>query len=107
MGRILRILGIILGLIIVLLVILVGYIFVASNAKINTSYEVSGISIDIPDDEDSVAEGERIFLSRSCADCHTEDGGGNPTWLDDPALGTFGTANLTSGEGGVGQTYEA
>ena len=105
MGKILRIIGAIVALIVILLIVLVGYIFMTSNSKINTVYDVEPISIEVPDDEETLAEGERLFVSRGCADCHAEDGGGIAVWLDDPALGTFGSANLTSGEGGIGQTY--
>lgn len=103
----LRIVGIIVGFIVIVLVILVAYILVTSNEKINTVYEVEGISIDIPTGEEALAEGKRIFLSRRCADCHSRDGGGNPTYIDSPIFAAVGSANLTSGEGGVGQTYDA
>lgn len=107
MNRILRIIGGLVALIIIVLVILVGYIFISSDNKMNTVYQVEALSLDIPTDESSLVEGERIFLSRRCGDCHGIDGGGDPTMADDPAFGTFGSANLTSGEGGLGQTYVA
>lgn len=106
MRNILRIIGLILVIIVVLLVLVVGFVFAQSNSKLNQTWEVDVASLDIPTDEEALLEGERIFISRGCADCHTESGGG-ANFIDDPAMGVISASNLTSGEGGVGQTYTA
>lgn len=106
MKRILRIVGIIVAVVVVLLLVVAGYIFFQSNAKINNVYEVNPITLELPDDEESLVEGERIFRSRGCGDCHTADGGGDPAFIDDPALGSFGATNLTRGAGGYDYTAE-
>lgn len=48
----------------------------------------------IPTDAASIAEGERLFHARGCAECHGEDAGGR-VMIDDPALGRLVSANLT------------
>ncbi len=49
----------------------------------------------IPTDAASIAEGDRLFDARGCSDCHGEDAGGLVR-IDDPALGRFVSANLTT-----------
>lgn len=52
----------------------------------------------------SVARGEHL-ATVLCKECHGDDLGGNPAFLDDPVIGTFVTPNLTTGEGGLGQEF--
>jgi mono/diheme cytochrome c family protein len=106
MKRLLRIIGIILIVIIILLAAVVGYVFAQSNAFLAKTYEVETVTIDIPTDEASITEGERIYMSRGCGGCHGGDAGGNPTFIDSPALGTIGAKNLTRGAGGYEYTAE-
>jgi mono/diheme cytochrome c family protein len=106
MKRALRIIGITVIILIVALLAAVGYVFAQSNAKLGKVYDVETITLDIPTDEASIAEGERIFISRGCAGCHTADAGGNPTFIDVPILGTIGSANLTRGTAGYEYTAE-
>jgi len=51
-----------------------------------------------------VAEAERLFRSRGCADCHGLAGDGRQ-FMDDPDMGAFIGANITSGAGGLPSTY--
>ena len=106
MNRILRIIGIVIGILLILPVIGIVVVFVQSNAKMNQTWDVEVVSVDVPDepDEEMLAEGERLFLSRGCGDCHGENGSGT-IFFDDPAIGIVPAPNLTSGEGGVGQFY--
>ncbi len=105
MKRVLKILGIILVVLLVFIVIAGVGIFLASNSKLAKTYNVEVALIDIPSDEESLAEGERLFKSRGCTDCHEKDAGGH-VMIDDPAMGKIAAPNLTSGEGGVGADYE-
>jgi len=106
MNRTIRIVGILLIIIIALIGIFVGFVFAQSNAKLNQTWDVEVISVGLDNvDEAMLAEGERLFMSRGCGDCHGENGGGTIV-ANNPALGTIAASNLTSGEGGVGQFYE-
>lgn len=51
-----------------------------------------------------VAEAERLFRSRGCADCHGLTGEGRQ-FVDDPDMGTYIGANITSGAGGLPSTF--
>ena len=57
MNRILRIIGIIVGILVVLLVIGVVAVFIQSNAKINQTWDVTVVSVDVPDDPDEAMLG--------------------------------------------------
>ncbi len=106
MRRVLTIIGVILLVIVVLLAIAVGVVFAQSNAKLAQTYEVPEIAeIEIPTDDESLVEGERLFTVYGCGGCHTATGEGY-VMIDDPALGRIVATNLTSGEGGVADNYE-
>jgi len=104
MKRLLQIVGLIIVGLIILLIVVIGFVFAQSNAKFNKIWEVDVASLDIVIDDDTLAEGERLFVTRGCGDCHSENGAGT-LFIDDPALGQIPAPNLTSGEGGVGQFY--
>ena len=64
-----------------------------SESRAAERYDVTPAAVAIPEGEDALAEGQRLYRSRGCADCHTEDGGGKVV-LDD-APGRFVGSNLT------------
>lgn len=77
--------------------------FVTGNSRINHVYALPAESITVDANPESIANGKHL-VQVFCADCHGEDLGGT-VFLDDPMLGTIMAPNLTSGEGGIGQTY--
>jgi len=80
----------------VLLVILatgVGTVSCISDSRIAERYEVDPEPVEVPTDEASLVEGERLYLSRGCGDCHAADGGGRVI-MDGPPGRVVG-ANLT------------
>lgn len=98
----LRWIAVILGVIVILAGAAFGGLVIASNNLLNKTYDVPEVaSIEIPTDEASLAEGERLFITRGCADCHGEDGAGRAT-IDAQPMGYLPSSNLTSGEGGIG-----
>jgi mono/diheme cytochrome c family protein len=89
--------GVLVGLLIVALAILYGM----GQARLTKKYNVPVQMVAIPTDEESLAEGKRIFQYRGCEACHGEDLQGL-VYLDNPAIGQVITPNLTSGKGGKG-----
>lgn len=79
-------------------------IYVASSLHLNKTYEIQPAAVTIPTGAAAVAEGRRQFLTHGCIDCHDMDGAGKLV-IEDPLLGTVIGANLTPGQGGVGQIY--
>ncbi|MFT3707443.1 MAG: c-type cytochrome [Archangium sp.] len=62
--------------------------------KANRHWDVQPVAVAIPTDDESRAEGARLFGARGCKKCHGADGAG-ALILDVPALGTVYGANLT------------
>lgn len=58
-------------------------------------------------DAGAVARGKRfVEVIGKCTDCHAANLQGQ-VMMDDPAFGTLAAANLTSGKGGVGASYQS
>lgn len=91
-------LGIFLAGFVGLVLLIVAGVYIASERRIEKTYDVAGKEIPLPTDAASIEEGERLATIRGCNDCHGADFGGK-LFLDDPMLGTVYTANLTSGAG--------
>jgi len=103
MKRILKVVGIIVGVLVLLLVI--GAVFV--NARGIPSYEVKAPDLDIEYTPERIAQGERL-VSMVCAECHRSKSGNILTGkklLDIPKeFGTAYSANITKDpDKGIGQ----
>lgn len=92
-------LGGLLGIIIVAAVIL----SIIGNARLRKTLDIQPEALSIPTDQASRERGEHL-VTVACSSCHGEDLSGQPL-LDDPAIGTIYSANLTSGQGGVGASH--
>jgi len=96
--------GIVLASLIGLLLITGAVLFLIGNARLNKSYDFPPSNIEVPTDTASIELG-RHRAEVLCQGCHGEDLGGVVGWFNDPSLGMIDSANLTSGEGGVGGEY--
>jgi len=96
--------GIVLGGVIGLVAIALGAVLVISNARLNQTVEVPAETFTAPTDEESIARGEHLVEVNGCNECHGPDLGGT-AFFNDPALAVIAAPNLTSGEGGAGQTF--
>ena len=101
MRIILKWLGIFLGGVAGLAAVALGAVYVASNARINTTYDIQAAAVRIPTDAEALAVGEHLAVTRGCTDCHLENLAGG-VFVDDPMLGTLYASNLTPGAGGMG-----
>ena len=95
--------GIILGSLIVVLAIAAYFIAGRAERELAARFTINVSTFSIPTDSASVDRGKHI--SASCWGCHGVDYSGKK-FFDDPAIGTFAAANLTSGKGGVGSTFK-
>lgn len=98
MKKFLKWLGIIVAVLVVVGLVAAAGVFIVSGSRLNKTYDAVVQPIAIPTDADSIAEGGRLITIRGCNGCHTPDLGGQ-VMIDDPALGTFSSTNLTSGAG--------
>ena len=101
MRRILKWAGIAVGVLVVGLVVALGVLYQVSNSHFSRRYAVTVQMPALPTDAASLAEGKRIYLSRGCVDCHGANLAGTVI-VDEPLAGSFAGANLTKGQGGVG-----
>lgn len=85
--------GIVLGSLVTLVTITAGILVAISISREGTRYEVAAAGLEIPTDAESIAEGERLWVSRGCGDCHGADGSGHVV-MDSPPARIVGT-NLT------------
>lgn len=93
MKRALKWVGIVGLVLVVLLVAGVATAYFTSSSAQDETYDVEVEPVEVPDDPEAVAEGERLYQYRGCIDCHGEDGGGKVV-MDAPPIKMVGT-NLT------------
>ena len=105
MKKVLRWLGLTLGVVVVLLAIAVGFMYVRSGQRLARTYEAASSGLVAPADSASLSEGSRLAVVWGCADCHTADFGGE-MFIDAPPFGRIPAPNLTAGVGGVGGAYD-
>ena len=106
MKKILKWVGIGLGSLIGLLLIVVAGLFISGSSRLNKTYDFPPSNITMPTDEASMEFGKHR-AEVLCQGCHGPDLGGIENWFNAGPLGTVDSANLTSGEGGVGQRYQS
>jgi len=104
MKRLLRWMGLTIASLIVLIAALLVVIYIAANHRISRHFEAQAVSVVVPTGSQAVAEGHRLFLARGCVDCHGQNLAGQ-VFVDDPAIGTYSGANLTTGKGGIGGKF--
>ncbi|HET9587333.1 MAG TPA: cytochrome c [Anaerolineales bacterium] len=102
--KVIRIIGILLGSLVGLILLTGIVLYFMGNARLNKKYDFPLSNITVLTDAASIEYGKQR-TEFFCTGCHGEDLGGVEGWLDLGALGTLDSANLTSGEGGVGREY--
>lgn len=103
MKRILKWIGITLGVVIGIVLVAFVAIIVVSNNRLNQTYEVTADYTLASADTADVAEGERIYTIY-CSSCHGDDATGD-AFFDDAVFGTLYSKNLTSGQNGIASQY--
>jgi len=103
--KVLKWIGIVVGALAGIIVIAAVVLTVLGNQRANRVYSVEVDSFEVPTDEASVAEGERLFKAYACTDCHGANGAGDTEFIPAPPFVVLGASNLTSGAGGIGSTY--
>ncbi len=99
--RVLRWIGIVVGILVGLVVLAVTGLYAVSSFKLNRSYTIPAETIAIPSDAATVERGRHLATAiGKCVACHGANLGGM-VFIEDPALGRFVAVNLTSGRGGM------
>ncbi len=104
--KILKVTGIVAG---VIVVIAAGYytkVYISTEKRMHTKYDVQVQAIHIDTDSAAISHGARLANVKGCTECHGADLGGK-VFVDDPALGLLIATNLTKGKGGLPADYGA
>jgi len=106
MKKVFKWIGIVLGSLVGLILVAVVVLYFMGNARLNKVYDFPSSNIVVPTDEASIEYGQHRAESL-CEGCHGKDLSGIENWFNAGPLGTIDSANLTSGEGGVGQEFKS
>ena len=105
MRRLLKWLGIVVGVLVFAVVGFIAYVYVASNRLMARTYSVQPPSVTIPTDPASIARGKYLAEKvAACTECHAADFGGKIV-DDNVPFGRLVSANLTRGRGGLPADY--
>ena len=104
MKKVFKWIGIVLGSLVGLILVAAFVLTMMGNARFNKTYDFPPSNLTIPTDAESIARGQH-FAKTLCEGCHGPDLSGIENWFDGGPLGTVDSANLTSGEGGVGKDF--
>jgi mono/diheme cytochrome c family protein len=111
MKKLLKWTGIIFGGLIVLTLLAGLALYPIGMKKLTKTYpNITVETVNIPTDADAIARGRHVATIWACTKCHGEDLSGkiitnDPITGTIPIFGTIPVSNLTSGKGGVSQSY--
>jgi cytochrome c553 len=104
MGKILKWVAIIMGVLIVLLLLAAGALILKTNSQLNKVHIVLAEKIVVPTDAASIERGN-LWVHSECTHCHGSDLAGK-VMIKDPMIGTIYSLNLTPGKGGAGEEFK-
>jgi cytochrome c553 len=102
MKRILKWVGLVLGILIVLLVVIVGALHFVGQSRLNTAPNVTVAAVPASTDEVALERGEHLAAISGCRECHAANLAGQE-FVNEAPIGYIPAPNLTPG--GVGATY--
>lgn len=102
MKRILKWVGLVLGILIVLLVVIVGALHFVGQSRLNTAPNVTVAAVPASTDEVALERGEHLATISGCRECHAANLAGQE-FVNEAPIGYIPAPNLTPG--GVGATY--
>lgn len=100
MKKFFKAIGLVLFLLTVAVTVSMLAVYSKSNTRFAQKFDLPLRPLSAQRSPKDVEEGKRLYISRGCPECHGEDLGGK-TFINDPAVGVFSGANLTSGKGGI------
>jgi hypothetical protein len=96
MKHLLRLTGVIPGTLVGLACIGYGIVYALSERVMRHVYEVPRVTLSVPTDAASIAEGRRMAVIRACfGGCHGKDGEGS-VLFDEPLIARLVAPNLTA-----------
>ena len=104
MKKIFRWVGIVLGSLVGLFLVAGVVLYFIGESRLNKTYDIPASNLTLPTDAASIAFGKHR-AEVLCEGCHGADLSGDDNWFKAPSLGRIASANLTSGEGGLGKDF--
>lgn len=104
MRNVLKWIGIVLGSLIGLILVAGVVLYFIGNGRLNKTYDFPPSNIVLPTDAESIESGKHR-AEVLCQGCHGTDLSGVENFFAGGPLGTIDSANLTSGEGGIGSEF--
>jgi mono/diheme cytochrome c family protein len=104
MRNVLKWIGIVLGSLVGLLLVAGVVLYFIGNARLNKTYDFPPSNVILPTDAASLEYGKHR-VEVLCQGCHAADLSGVENFFAGGPLGTIDSANLTSGEGGIGGEF--
>ena len=93
MRKVLKWIGIVLGVLVGLVVTAALVLYFIGGSNLNKTRQVQPPAVTIPSDEQAIARGQHM-VDVNCTSCHGDDLAGD-VLLEDPMVGTIYTANIT------------
>jgi mono/diheme cytochrome c family protein len=104
MKKVFKWIGIVLGSLVGLILVLAAVFYFMGNARLNKTYDFPPSNIVVPTDAASIEYGKHR-VETLCIGCHGEDLSGISPFVSVEPMFTLDSANLTSGEGGIGGEF--
>ena len=104
MKKVFKWIGIVFGALVGLILVLAAVFFFMGNSRLNKTYTFPSDNIAIPADAENLARGEHL-TTMICTGCHGADLSGVANWFPPGPFGSMDSANLTSGNGGIGKEF--
>ena len=104
MKRLFKWIGIVLSSLVGLLIVLGGVLYFIGESRLNKTYTIPPSSLSLPTDAASIEYGKHRAESL-CQGCHGDDLGGIDGFFNASWIGNIDSANLTAGEGGIGDEF--
>lgn len=104
MRKILKWIGIVLGSLVGLILVAGVVLYLIGNARLNKTYELPPDNIVVPTDSASIEYGKHRVRTM-CIGCHGEDLSGITDFVALDPVFRLDSANLTSGQGGIGAEF--
>ena len=104
MKKVFKWIGIVLGSLIGLILVAALGLYIKGNSQLSKTYDFPPSGIIAPTDAASIERG-RHKVETLCTGCHSADLGGVVGWTSVGPLASIDSANLTSGDGGIGQEF--
>ena len=104
MKKVLKWIGIVLGSLVGLVLLAVAVLFFMGSYRLSKTYDFPPSNLTLPTDAASIAFGKHR-AETLCEGCHGPGLSGINKWFNAGPIGTIDSANLTSGQGGVGGEF--